>query len=98
MKVGETQSLGGHLLCSHVLTSKPQGIDQVNILCCFQLRVVFVHTVGFNPTNPPYGIRNQGGSAPLNTKTLDMDCVHFGNVLEYNAHNLFGRFLLCVLD
>ena len=48
-------------------------------------------SVGFDPNNPPYPIHNQGSNQALNTKTLDMDSVHHGGVLEYNAHNLFGK-------
>ncbi len=44
----------------------------------------------FDPNSPPYEIQNQGSSTPLNVKTLDMDAMHHGGVLEYNAHNLFG--------
>ena len=47
--------------------------------------------VGFDPNNPPYDIDNVGSNAPLNTKTLDMDAQHYGGVLVYNAHNLFGK-------
>ena len=46
--------------------------------------------VEFGPNNPPYSINNQNQNFPLNTKTLDMDACHFGNVLVYNAHNLYG--------
>lgn len=56
----------------------------------------FMTGVGFNPLTPPYGINNQGNRIALNTKTLDMDAVHHGGVLEYNAHNLFGKQLLSV--
>lgn len=40
--------------------------------------------------NPPYTINNSGLAAPLNTKTIDMDAMHFGSVLEYHVHNLYG--------
>lgn len=40
--------------------------------------------------NPPYTINNSGLAAPLNTKTIDMDALHFGSVLEYHIHNLYG--------
>ena len=46
----------------------------------------------FDPNNPPYKINSQGSSTALNVKTLDMDTVHYGNVLEYNSHNLFGMY------
>ena len=46
-----------------------------------------------DPNNPPYKINNQGSTNPaLNVKTLNMDAVHHGNILEYNAHNLFGMY------
>lgn len=47
--------------------------------------------VGFDPNNPPYAINNQGNHIALNIKTLDMDAQHYGGVLEYNSHNLFGN-------
>lgn len=40
--------------------------------------------------NPPYRINNFNWRAPLNTKTLAMDALHYGNVTEYDAHNLYG--------
>ena len=47
--------------------------------------------VGFDPNNPPYAIHNKGSTTALNSRTLDMDCVHYGGILEYNAHNLYGN-------
>jgi alpha-glucosidase (family GH31 glycosyl hydrolase) len=37
---------------------------------------------------PPYNIKN--GYGLLSTKTLAMSGVHYGNVSEYDAHNLYG--------
>ena len=44
-----------------------------------------------NIINPPYAIDNQGSKTPLNKKTLDPDAIHYGGVLEYDAHNLYGK-------
>ena len=53
--------------------------------------------VQFDPNDPPYHIHNQGSqNVPLNSKTLDMDAQHYGAVLEYNAHNLYGELHSCV--
>ena len=46
--------------------------------------------IEFGPNNPPYAINNQNDNFPLNTKTLDMDAYHFGNIRVYDAHNLYG--------
>ena len=40
---------------------------------------------------PPYAIDNQGSKAPLNIKTLDPDAIHYGGVLEYDAHSVYGK-------
>ena len=45
----------------------------------------------FDPNNPPYKINNQGINNPLNVKTLDMDSIHYGPLLEYDVHNLYGK-------
>ena len=45
----------------------------------------------FDPNNPPYAINNRGQHSALNSHTTDMDCVHYGGVLEYNAHNIYGE-------
>ena len=50
----------------------------------------YYYSGSFNAVNPPYSINNDGDRDPLNTKTLDMTSYHYNNVLEYNAHNLFG--------
>lgn len=45
---------------------------------------------GFDPNNPPYSINNANTKAPLDSRTIAVDATHYGGVLEYNAHNLFG--------
>lgn len=45
----------------------------------------------FDPNSPPYQIDNQGNRIALNIKTISTDAVHYGGVLEYNTHNLFGE-------
>ena len=45
----------------------------------------------FDPNKPPYAINNREQHSPLNSHTTDMDCVHYGGVLEYNAHNIYGE-------
>ena len=57
-----------------------------------------VYGLKFDPNNPPYHINNHGNaSIALNMKTLDMDVVHYGGILEYNSHNLFGAPVMCVV-
>jgi alpha-glucosidase (family GH31 glycosyl hydrolase) len=45
---------------------------------------------GFDPQDPPYAINNFGDHLPLNTHAMDLDAVHYGGLLEYNTHNLYG--------
>eukprot|EP01023_Acetabularia_acetabulum_P042888 TRINITY_DN4274_c1_g1_i1.p1 TRINITY_DN4274_c1_g1~~TRINITY_DN4274_c1_g1_i1.p1 ORF type:complete len:981 (+),score=174.94 TRINITY_DN4274_c1_g1_i1:29-2944(+) len=41
--------------------------------------------------DPPYKIFNGGQQKlPLYSRTMSMDLVHYGNVMEYNVHNLYG--------
>lgn len=40
--------------------------------------------------NPPYKINNHGDHRPIGQKTIPVSSVHYGNVSDYNVHNLYG--------
>ena len=68
-------------------------MNEISNFCTGECTSLQNSSVEFDPNNPPYAIHNRGDqNTALDVKTLNMDAQHYGKVLEYNAHNLFGGY------
>ncbi|XXG68451.1 hypothetical protein AAC387_Pa06g1535 [Persea americana] len=48
------------------------------------------HTHNSAVENPPYKINNNGQLQDVNARTIPASTLHFGNLTEYNVHNLYS--------
>jgi alpha-D-xyloside xylohydrolase len=78
---------GGGQVCvnSHSAGCPAAGASQTD--CC-----LVCYTV--DPSNsldfPPYAIHNHQQNGKLSTKTMAMSATHYGNITEYDVHNIYG--------
>ena len=71
-------------------------MNVITNFCSGECTLVWQPEAGkFDPNNPLYKINNQGSSLALNAKTLDMDSIHYGPLLEYDVHNLYDKCIEC---
>ena len=64
----------------------------------FSGRRVKRHGFTFNANDPPYHINNRCHHAPLYKMTISVDAEHYGGVLEYDAHNIYGMVISAYLS
>ena len=47
-------------------------------------------TSGSSLDNPPYKINDSGDHRPFLARTMPATALHYGNITEYNVHNMYG--------
>eukprot|EP01018_Ginkgo_biloba_P031171 Gb_36137 [translate_table: standard] len=76
--------------CSGITCSLPNDMDcpikDAQTDCC----LVCSNTDATKWDDPPYKINTSGIHRPLGNKTMAASAVHYSDILEYNAHNLYG--------
>lgn len=51
------------------------------------MKRTYAHDEGYNVENPPYAIHN--GFGPLGVRATEPNATHYGDILEYDVHNLW---------